>query len=301
MKSFDLVVIGSGASGLLAAVTALKEGIKNVLIIEKEENLGGNLNLFIHDGFGEFYLGESVTGPEFSSILIDQFISLGGQCLVNTKVMDLNREKLITYINPEEGITDIQADAIVIATGCKEKYTGNIMIPVDKYTGIFTTASAHRMVNFQGYLPGSKVVVLSNGIWSVTLARRLLIEGAEVTVVTEKSALNEDEAEIIKDFEIPVIYNSTIVEIEGNERIECAIISKSIGEDESIECNALVLPIGYFPEVDLLRKINAVPRKVIEEVSGIFSCGTILSGISGIFTSGEDGYSAGKLAALYLK
>ena len=301
MKKFDLVVIGSGASGLVAGVTALKEGIKNVLIVEKEENLGGNLNLFIHNGFGEFYLGETVTGPEFSSILIEQFISLGGQYLTNTKVLSLNRDKVITYINPLEGIVDIEAESIVIATGCKEKYTGNIMIPVDKYTGIFTIASAHRMVNFQGYLPGRKVVVLSNGIWSAILSRRLLLEGAEVTVVTERDVLNQDEEEIINDFNIPVIYNSTIVEIEGNERIECAIINKSIGDNESIECDALILPIGYFPEIDLLRELKVVPKKVIEDVSGIFACGTVLTGINGIFTSGEDGYSAGKLASLYLK
>ena len=151
MNKYDLVIIGAGASGLSAGISALKSGIKDVLILEKEDVLGGNLNLFIDNGFGEYYLNKTVTGPELGSILIRDYKALEGKYKLNTRVLEINRDKVITYVNPEEGIQEIEAKAIILAAGCREKYTGNILIPIHKFTGIFTTGSAHRLVNYNGY------------------------------------------------------------------------------------------------------------------------------------------------------
>ena len=302
MEKYDLVVIGSGASGLVSAITAMKEGVKNVLIIEKEEDLGGNLNLFIHDGLGSFYLGEKATGPEFASTMIEDYNNLGGKYLIGTKVLEINNEKIITVINSEKGIYDIEAGAIILATGCKEKFTGNIMIPVDRYTGIFTIASAHRLVNFHGYLPGKEVVIQESGRWSMILARRLFIEGAKIkALVTSKNSLHPEELKILDSFNIPIIYNGRVSEIGGAERVEWVAVVVNEQEEELIECDSLILSVGYYPEIDLLRKLDIDIKTINTIEDGFFACGTVKHGIHGLFSSGEDGYVVGHLASQYIK
>ena len=302
MDRYDLVIIGSGASGLMAGITALNEGIKKVLLLEREEDLGGNLNLFIHNGFGEFYLGEKVTGPELASFLIEDYKALGGIAMTNTKVLSVNNDKIITMINPEMGVVDIEAGTIVFATGCREKFTGNIMVPIDKYTGIFTTASAHRLINFKGYRPGKKVVIQANGVWSFLLARRLIIEGAEIkALVTNADKLTDEEKSAIDGFNIPIIYNGHIQEIGGEERIEYATIKIGDNEEVLMECDSLILSVGYYPEVELIRglEVNIDTINTIED--GFFACGTVKQGINGLFNSGEDGYIIGHLSSQYIK
>lgn len=309
MDEYDLIVIGAGGSGLLSAITALKEGIKNVLIIEKKESLGGNLNLFINDGFGEFYLGHKVTGPEFGSELVEEFISLGGIYKIDTKVLEVNEDKIITYVNPEEGISEVKAKSIILASGCREKYTGNIIVPIHKYTGIFTTASAHRLINFEGFLPGKEVIISGNNIWTLVLSRRLIIEGATVvSIITERSAFDEVEMEILEGFDIPIIYKSKITEVGGEDRIEWVranIINNK--ENHILACDSLVLSVGYYPEFDYLKSLNIKANSNgIEHndnaisIEGVFCCGTLASGISTLLKSGEEGLKVGKQAASYL-
>lgn len=309
MSKYDLVIIGSGASGLSAGVAALKSGIKNVLILEKEDVLGGNLNLFIDNGFGEYYLDRIVTGPELGSILIKDYKELGGRYKINTRVLDVNRDKVITYVNPNEGIKEIEAESIILAAGCREKYTGNIMIPIHKFTGIFTTGSAHRLINYSGYLPGKEVIISGSNIWTLILARRLVIEGANIKgIVTERKCFNRDELDIINGFNIPIIYQSEVIEIEGEERINLARV-KNIDTDEiiSIECDSLVLSVGYFPDTDFIRKMSVIMDGDIirnennhTSVEGIFICGTMENGINSLFNSGENGYKVGKQVSEYL-
>lgn len=302
MEKYDLVVIGSGAAGLVSAVTAMREDVKSVLIIEKEEDLGGNLNLFIHNGFGSFYLGRDVTGPEFASILIEDYKKLGGKYLTTTKVLEISEDKKITVINPQKGIYDIQAGTIILASGCKERFTGNIMIPVDRYTGIFTIVSAHRLINFQGYLPGKSVVIQENGVWSALLARRLLIEGAEVkALVTSKDKLDKEQLRIMDGFDIPVIYNARVSEIGGAERVEWAAVLIDEENEELIECDSLILAVGYYPAIDLIRGLKVDINTINTVEDGFFACGTVKNGIDGVFSSGEDGYIIAHLAAQYIK
>ena len=304
MNKYDLVIIGSGASGLSAGVAALKSGLKNILILEKEDILGGNLNLFINNGFGEYYLNKIVTGPELGSILIKDYKELGGKYKINTRVLDINIDKIITYVNPDEGIQEIEAKAIILATGCREKYTGNIMIPIHKFTGIFTIGSAHRLINYNGYLPGKEVVISGSDIWTLILARRLVIEGASIKgIITERKCFNRDELAIINGFNIPIIYQSQIVEIEGDERINLTRV-KNIDTDEitSIECDSLVLSVGYLPDNDFIRKMNIIINENNHtSVEGIFVCGTMKNGIESLLNSGENGYEVGKQVSKYLK
>lgn len=310
MNKYDLVIIGAGASGLSAGVAALKSGVENVLILEKEDMLGGNLNLFINNGFGEYYLDKIVTGPELGSILIKDYKELGGKYKINTRVLEVNRDKKITYINPDEGIQEVEAKSIILAAGCREKYTGNIMIPIHKFTGIFTIGSAHRLINYSGYLPGKEVVISGSNIWTLILARRLVIEGANIKgIVTERKCFNRDELDIINGFNIPIIYKSEVIEIEGEERINLARI-KNIDTDEitSIECDSLVLSVGYLPDSDFIRKMSIITDyNIIQNennhtsVEGIFICGTMENGVTSLLNSGENGYKVGKQVSEYLK
>lgn len=310
MNKYDLIIVGAGASGLSAGVSALKSGIKSVLILEKEDVLGGNLNLFIDNGFGEYYLNNIVTGPELGSILIKDYKELGGEYKVNTRVLEINRDKIITYVNPNEGIQEVEANAIILAAGCREKYTGNIMIPIHKFTGIFTTGAAHRLVNYSGYLPGKEVIITGDDMWTFILARRLVIEGANLKgIVTERKCFNRDELDIVNGFNIPIIYTSEVIEIEGEERVNLAKV-KNIETEEitSIECDSLILSVGYLPDNDFIRKISLIMDgdRIYSEnnktsVEGIFITGTMEKGITDLFKSGENGFKVGKQVAKYLK
>ena len=310
MNKYDLIIVGSGASGLSAGISALKSGIKNVLILEKEDVLGGNLNLFINNGFGEYYLNNIVTGPELGSILIKDYKELGGEYKISTRVLEINRDKVITYVNPNEGIQEVEANAIVLAAGCREKYTGNIMIPIHKFTGIFTTGAAHRLVNYSGYLPGKEVIITGDDMWTFILARRLVIEGANLKgIVTERKCFNRDELDIVNGFNIPIIYTSEVIEIEGEERVNLAKV-KNIETEEitSIECDSLILSVGYLPDNDFIRKMSLIMDgdRIYSEnnktsVEGIFITGTMEKGITDLFKSGENGFKVGKQVAKYLK
>ena len=176
------------------------------------------------------------------------------------------------------------------------------MIPVDRYSGIFTIASAHRLINFYGYLPGKEVVIQESGKWSALLARRLLIEGAEIrALVTAKKSLDKEQLDLFEGFNIPVIYNARVSEIGGAERVEWAAVMIDEKEEELIECDSLILSVGYYPEIDLLRGLNVDIKTINTVEDGFFACGTVKHGIEGVFSSGEDGYIIGHLASQYIK
>lgn len=313
MINYDLVIIGGGASGLSAGVEALKRGIKNVLIIERNNDLGGNLNVFIHKGFGEYYLGEEVTGPELSSFLIREYKYLGGKIKVETQVLELTKGRVIYYVNPKEGITEISGTIIIVASGCRDRYTGNIIVPIHKYTGIFTIGSAHRLVNLEGYLPGKEVVIAGKSKWALILARRLIIEGAEIKAIIDNSPngfTTEEELDIVEGFNILIINRANVIEILGNERIEAVgIQSDEDGSIRNIKCDSLVLSVGYFPEIDFLRKAKvSIDNEKLQlltngyetSIKGVYACGTVLNGEAGIDFSGKEGCKVGAIVADYL-
>lgn len=306
MEQFDLVIIGGGATGLAAGISALESGVSKVLILERSEDLGGNLNLFIHKGFGKDLIGEDVTGPELATILINKYIDLGGEFKVNTQCLEVSKDKVITYVSPIDGICDINGSTILISSGIREKFTGNIHIPIHKYTGIFTLAAAHKLINFKGYLPGKEVVISGLNKWSLIFAQRLTIEGAKVKAIINNSQrpLKEWESEIINRYNIQIINNSTITEVSGVERIDTVGV-KCINENTitEIKCDSLVLSVGYAKEKEMLRKADI---ELIEEgnkttVEGIYYAGSIKSGFKGLFKSGLDGQLVGREISEYLK
>lgn len=313
MLQYDLIIIGGGASGLSAGVTALKNGVNKVLILDRNDDLGGNLNLFIHRGFGEYYLNESVTGPELASKLINDYVLLGGEYKKESQVLDINDEKTVTFVNPQDGVQSICGKSIIIASGCREKYTGNIIVPIHKYTGIFTVASAHKLVNFQGYLPGKEVIIVGKNRWSLLLARRLVIEGAKVMAIIDNSTngfITKEDKELIAGFDIRIIENSNIIELSGKDRIGSVGIQKyDDGSFEEINCDSLILTVGYHPQIQFIKgtniKVNQLEELVVENyktsVDGIFACGTVVSGEAGLEVSGKYGKEAGLLVANYLK
>ncbi|MBE6054320.1 MAG: FAD-dependent oxidoreductase [Clostridium sartagoforme] len=313
MLQYDLIIIGGGASGLSAGVSALQHGIKKVLLLERSNDLGGNLNLFIHGGFGRYYLGKDVTGPELGSELIREFKAHGGEYKLDTEVLELTTNKIVTYVNPNEGIQDVIGRAIIIASGCREKFTGNINIPIHKYTGIYTIVSAHKLMNLHGYLPGKEVIILGKNNWSLILARRLIIEGAKVKAIVDRSNkknLDDKSEKIITDMNINIINNSRVVDLNGNERIESIDIEDRENKNiETINCDSLILTVGYFPEIEFVRKANInidgnknlIVKNNETSAKGIFACGTVLTRDTELYRSGEDGYKVGELVANYIK
>ena len=313
MIKYDLIIIGSGASGLSAGVSALQNGIKKVLILERESLLGGNLNLFIHQGFGESYLGKAVTGPEFASELIREFKALGGIYKIDTEVLELTKTKVVTYVNPNEGVQEIKGDVIIIASGCRERFTGNINVPIHKYTGIYTLVSAHKLVNIQGYLPGKEIVILGKNNRSLLVAVRLILEGAKIKAIIGSNYnenIDEKFKRYIKAFNINVIDNSKVIELSGDERVRSIDIESNIDNSiTTLECDSLILTVGYFPDLNFIRKSNIdlsdsgdlIVNNYEISANGIFACGSVLTGRINLFNNGEEGYKTGVIASSYIK
>lgn len=313
MIQYDLVIIGGGASGLSAGISALRNGIKKVLILDRNIDLGGNLNLFINNGFGEYYLNRNVTGPELASKLIRDYRKLNGAFKSDTEVLKVSNDKIIRYVNPEEGIQEIKANSIIIATGCREKFTGNIDIPIHKYVGILTLFSALRLINIHGYLPGKNVVIVGDNKVASILARRLIIEGSKNVTFLDISVngLEDEYKDIFEGFNVNLKRCKKIIEVYGKERIESLdIMNFDTGEIENISCDSLILKVGYYPELGTLRQ-SIIEKKEngfikindnFETSSpGIFACGTLTKGESLIFESGEEGYKVGEIVAKYIK
>ncbi|WP_297422645.1 NAD(P)/FAD-dependent oxidoreductase [Clostridium sp.] len=315
MPNYDLIVIGAGIAGMTAAIGAAKEGIKKILIIERECNVGGIINQCIHNSFGEKFLGETVTGPEYIDYVERQLNELGIEILLNTTVLDVSKEKEVTYVNSEDGIKDITAKAIVLAMGAKEKYSGNVVIPTNGLTGIFTVGEAHRIVNLEGYLPGRKTIIIAKDKWGFLVARRLIIEGGSIEGIVIDKIFKEIEDDEILDsingFDLPIVENSRVIEIAGNNRIEKVKIINLINEAvEEKECDSLLLSVGFIPETSVIKRldINMDSETLGPEVSefktsikGFFACGNIIYGENALHMKEIDGIECGMEAAKYIK
>ena len=315
MPSYDLIVVGAGISGMTAAIAAVKEGIKKILIIEKEAFVGGIINQCIHNGFGEKFLEEPVTGPEYVDFIEKQLDKSCIKVIFNTTVLDVSREKVVTYVNSEEGVNEETFGAIVFAMGSRERYSGNVIIPTNGLTGIFTVGEAHRIINLDGYLPGRKTIIIAKNKWGFIVARRLIIEGGSVEgLVIENKFVDMADSEIhniVNGFDIPIIENSRVIEIEGNTRIEkVKIMNLNDNEIEEKECDSLFLSVGFIPENTILKKLkidmdNEIlgPKVVNFETSidGFFACGNIIYGEKALHMKETDGIECGIKAAEYIK
>ena len=293
----QLAVIGAGPAGLGAAIEARKKGISDIVIIERDDEAGGILNQCIHTGFGVKLFGEELSGPEYAGRFIRECAELKIPVLTNTMVLALSKDKTITAINRERGVFEIKAETVILATGCRERPRGALMIPGDRPAGIFTAGTAQRFVNIEGMIPGREVVILGSGDIGLIMARRLTLEGAHVAAVLELreycAGLQRNIVQCLEDFGIPLMLSHTVTKIHGKKRVTGVTVAKvnqdgcPIPDTETlIRCDTLLLSVGLIPEnevaqsagITIDQSINAplVNERLQTSVQGIFACGNCL-------------------------
>lgn len=322
MKKVGIVIVGGGPAGLAAAVAAKEAGEDNILILERDEELGGILNQCIHNGFGLHTFKEELTGPEYAGRYIERVLELGIEYKLNTMVMDISEDKVVTAMNGQDGMFMIQASAVILAMGCRERPRGALNIAGYRPAGIFSAGTAQRLVNIEGYMPGKEVVILGSGDIGLIMARRMTLEGAKVKVVAEvmpySGGLKRNIVQCLEDYNIPLKLSHTVVNIEGKERIEAVTITEVDADRKIIEgtserytCDTLLLSVGLIPENELskaagveLSKITNGPvvnESLETNIPGVFACGNVLHVHDLVDYVSEEAKRAGENAVAFIK
>lgn len=319
---YDLVIVGGGPAGLAAAIAAKDNGIDSILIIERDRELGGILNQCIHNGFGLHTFKEELTGPEYASRFIAQVEERGIEYKLNTMVMDISNDKVVTAMNSTDGMFTIEAKAVVLAMGCRERSRGALNIPGYRPAGIFSAGTAQRLVNIEGYMPGRRVVILGSGDIGLIMARRMTLEGAKVLAVAElmpySGGLKRNIVQCLNDFDIPLYLSHTVVDIQGKERVEGITIAE-VGPDRKpipgteihYDCDTLLLSCGLLPENELSKTAGVALSPITSgpvvndsletNIPGVFACGNVLHVHDLVDFVSQEAANAGKNAAKYIK
>ena len=317
----ELVIIGGGPAGMSAAIAAYESGVRDILILERDEHLDGILQQCIHNGFGLHKFGEELTGPEYAWKFEKRVKELGIEVKLNTMVLELSKDKIITATNAVDGVFRIKAKAVILAMGCRERSKGALNIAGSRPAGIYSAGTAQKYVNMKGYLPGKNVVILGSGDIGLIMARRMTLEGAKVHAVCElmpySGGLARNIEQCLHDFDIPLLLSHTVVEIRGKDRVEGVTIAKVDerrkpipGTEQHIPCDTLLLSVGLIPEnelsegaeVDMCRVTNGavVDQDRQTSVEGIYSCGNVLHVHDLVDFVSQEAEIAGKAAAKYL-
>ncbi len=322
MRKWDLVIVGGGPAGLAAAEAARKKGIKDILVLERDDRLGGILNQCIHNGFGLHTFMEELTGPEYAWRYIARVRELGICCLTKSMVLRVTPDRQVTYINSREGLVTVLAGAVILAMGCRERPRGALNIPGFRPMGIYSAGTAQRLVNVEGFLPGKEVVVLGSGDIGLIMARRMTLEGARVKAVAElmpySGGLKRNIVQCLDDFGIPLLLRHTVIDIHGKKKLEGVTLAEVDernrpvpGTEQEYSCDTLLLSCGLIPENELSRGMGAalnpatngafVDESLECSIPGVFACGNVLHVHDLVDYVSEEAAWAGENAARYLQ
>ncbi len=320
MTKRDIVIVGAGPAGLAAVVAAYDAGATDILLIERDGKKGGILKQCIHPGFGLHRFGCELTGPEYAQRYIDEAEKRNIETLTNTFVIDITEDRVVTYQNGD-GIFSVQAGAVILAMGCRERPRGALNIPGTRPSGIFSAGTAQRLINIEGYMPGKSVVILGSGDIGLIMARRLTLEGAKVHAVCEimpySGGLSRNIEQCLNDFGIPLLLSHTVTEIHGKERLTGVTVSKVDehrvpikGTEIYFDCDTLLLSVGLIPENELTEKAGVVMDRVTggacvdakrqTSVEGVFACGNVLHVHDLVDFVSSEAELAGRSAAEYV-
>ena len=319
---YEIVIIGGGPAGLAAAIAAYDAGCRSILILERDSQLGGILNQCIHNGFGLHTFGEELTGPEYAARFVSQVLERGIDYKLNTMVLSVSADKKITAVNRTDGLLEMEAAAVILAMGCRERSRGALNIPGFRPAGIYSAGTAQRLVNIEGFLPGRRVVILGSGDIGLIMARRMTLEGAKVLVVAElmpySGGLKRNIVQCLNDFGIPLKLSHTVVDIQGRERVTGVTIAQ-VGADRKpipgteihYDCDTLLLSCGLLPENELSRGMGVtispvtngpvVDESLQTNIPGVFAAGNVLHVHDLVDFVSEEAAAAGRAAVRFLE
>ena len=322
VEKVDVLVVGAGPAGMAAAIAAKEAGVDNILVLEREANMGGILRQCIHNGFGLHRFKEELTGPEYAQRDIDKVKELGIEVRCGTTVLSIDENRFVTAVSKEKGVQLFEAGALILAMGCRERPRGALATPGTRCAGIYSAGTAQKFVNLEGYMPGKRVVILGSGDIGLIMARRMTLQGAKVLSCVElmpySSGLNRNIVQCLHDYDIPLLLSHTVIDIQGRERLTGVTVAEVDakrqpipGTEQHFDCDTLLLSVGLLPENELTRQADVemsslTSGAVVDDTlqtskEGIFACGNVLHVHDLVDFVSAESFKAGKAAAAYVQ